>query len=469
MKESLLSAGIDVGTSTTQLVFSRLEVANQAAGFRMPRISITEKKVIYKSAIYFTPLLSETRLDGAKLRALLEDEYKRAGVRPEDVDTGAVIITGETARKENAAEVLAALSGLAGDFVVATAGPDLESVIAGRGAGTDVYSKVHGVTAVNIDIGGGTSNLAVFAQGEVVDTGCMDIGGRLVKIAPENGRISYIADKIKWLIEKRGFDIAVGDVAEVQKLQPLAQALAGLLAQAAGIGPASDECRMLETHKGLKGKASIQYVSFSGGVADYIYPHSAEENVFRYGDIGILLGEAIAQSALCQAYTVIPSKETIRATVVGAGSHTTKVSGSTIRYTTDAFPMKNLPILKLAEAEEGHIAQALAEKSRWFEADDVLAVGLVGQKSPAFAQIQRYADELYSGMKPRLDKGQPLVIVLREDMAMVLGQTLSMCHPELPVICLDGIAVENGDYIDIGKPIAEGEVVPVVVKTLVFE
>ena len=224
MSESLLSAGIDVGTSTTQLVFSRLSVANQASGFSVPRIVITDKEVIYRSAIHFTPLVSETRLDGPKLRQIIEQEYHSAGVAPSDVDTGAVIITGETARKENAAEVLAALSGLAGDFVVATAGPDLESVIAGRGAGTDIYSKEHGVTAVNIDIGGGTSNLVVFAQGEVIDTACMDIGGRLVKIDASSGRITYIMEKIQRLIAERGLDVAVGDQASVEKLQPLAEA-----------------------------------------------------------------------------------------------------------------------------------------------------------------------------------------------------------------------------------------------------
>ena len=267
MSESLLSAGIDVGTSTTQLVFSRLSVANQASGFSVPRIVITDKEVVYRSAIHFTPLVSETQLDGPKLREIIEQEYQHAGVTPAEVDTGAVIITGETARKENAAEVLAALSGLAGDFVVATAGPDLESVIAGRGAGTDIYSKVHGVTAVNVDIGGGTSNLVVFAQGEVIDTGCMDIGGRLVKIDPQTKRITYIMDKIERLIADKGWSIAVGDTATVERLMPLAETMAELLAQAAGSGERSRACQALETHKGLSRTSGITHISFSGGVA----------------------------------------------------------------------------------------------------------------------------------------------------------------------------------------------------------
>lgn len=469
MSESLLSAGIDVGTSTTQLVFSRLSVANQASGFSVPRIVITDKEVVYRSAIHFTPLVSETQLDGPKLREIIEQEYQHAGVTPAEVDTGAVIITGETARKENAAEVLAALSGLAGDFVVATAGPDLESVIAGRGAGTDIYSKVHGVTAVNVDIGGGTSNLVVFAQGEVIDTGCMDIGGRLVKIDPQTKRITYIMDKIERLIADKGWSIAVGDTATVERLMPLAETMAELLAQAAGSGERSRACQALETHKGLSRTSGITHISFSGGVADYVYPHAPEGDPFRYGDMGILLGEAIARSALCRDYTVITSAETIRATVVGAGSHTTEVSGSTISYTEKHFPFKNLPILKLSPAEEAEdMVHALQHKLDWFEMTEPVAVGLTGLVNPTFAAVQQYAEGLYQGLRSRLERGQPLIVILREDMAMVLGQALRLHHPELAIICLDGVAVENGDYIDIGRPIAGGEVIPVVVKTIVF-
>lgn len=468
MTESLLSAGIDVGTSTTQLVFSRLAIANQASGFSVPRIVIADKEVVYRSEIHFTPLVSETQLDGPKLRQIIEQEYRLAGVVPQEVDTGAVIITGETARKENAAEVLQALSGLAGDFVVATAGPDLESVIAGRGAGTDLYSKEHGVTAVNVDIGGGTSNLVVFAQGEAIDTGCMDIGGRLVKIDPATKRITYIMNKIERLIAANGWTIAVGDTATVEKLSPLAETMAELLAQAAGLGERSSACQALETNKGLGKTAGITHISFSGGVADYVYPHEPEANPFRYGDMGILLGEAIAHSALCRDYTVITSAETIRATVVGAGSHTTEVSGSTISYTEKQFPLKNLPILKLSAAEETDMVRALHDKLDWFDAAEPVAVGLAGLANPSFAEIEHYASRLYEGMLPRLERGQPLIVIVREDMAMVLGQAVRLRHPDLALICLDGIAVENGDYIDIGRPIAGGEVIPVVVKTIVF-
>ena len=124
MTGELLSVGLDLGTSTTQMVLSRLKLENQASAFAVPKVSITEKEVVYRSKVHFTPLLSDTRIDAAGVRAIVEEEYRKAGVSREDLQTGAVIITGETARKENAREVLEALAGLAGDFVVATAGPD---------------------------------------------------------------------------------------------------------------------------------------------------------------------------------------------------------------------------------------------------------------------------------------------------------------------------------------------------------
>ena len=145
MKEDILSVGIDIGTSTTQLVFSNITIENKASIVSVPMISIVDKEVIYRSEIYFTPLLSLTEIDAIGVRKIIEGEYKKAGIRPEDVDTGAVIITGETARKENASEVLKSLSGFAGEFVVATAGPDLEGIIAGKGAGAGEFSKQKGV------------------------------------------------------------------------------------------------------------------------------------------------------------------------------------------------------------------------------------------------------------------------------------------------------------------------------------
>jgi len=156
---SILSVGIDIGTTTTQLVFSRIDLENTAGYFTAPRVSIVDKKVLFQSEIHTTPLLSNSMLDGEKIRQLVAAEYQRAGFRPEDTDTGAVIITGESAGKQNAEITLHQLSDFAGEFVVSTAGPDLESIIAGKGSGAWQYSLDRECRTVNVDIGGGTTNI----------------------------------------------------------------------------------------------------------------------------------------------------------------------------------------------------------------------------------------------------------------------------------------------------------------------
>ncbi len=487
MREELLSVGIDIGTSTTQLVFSKLMIENIASNFSVPKVVIVDKEIIYRSDIYFTPLRSPTEIDGTKVKEIIEGEYKKAGIVKSQINTGAVIITGETARKENAKEVLSTLSGFAGDFVVATAGPDLESIISGKGAGAHVFSKEYHTGVVNIDIGGGTSNLALFDHGEVKDTGCLDVGGRLIKIDKNTKQITYLSEKMKELIKRKNLSLAMGTIATKENLQPVLECMVYALMQSVGIRPMNDEFSLFITHKEgervtkftchetIKSGCPISIITFSGGVADYIYKEEEIEDEFAYGDIGILLGQAIKNSPLCKELKVLKSVETIRATVVGAGTHTMEVSGSTITYTKDTFPIKNLPILKLSKEEEesaSSIEQAIITKLNWFKLEGKLqkvAIAFEGSKTPSFIQVSDYAKGLLNGMKELMEQDLPFIILVENDMAKVLGQTMyRMLDYKKDIVCLDSVHVENGDYIDIGKPVAEGTVLPVVVKTLVF-
>lgn len=487
MREELLSVGIDIGTSTTQLVFSKLMIENIASNFSVPKVVIVDKEIIYRSEIYFTPLRTPTEIDGTKVREIIEGEYKRAGIEKSQINTGAVIITGETARKENAKEVLATLSGFAGDFVVATAGPDLESIISGKGAGAHVYSKERHTGVVNIDIGGGTSNLALFDHGEVKDTGCLDVGGRLIKIDRDTKAITYLSEKMRELIRRKNLALSIGTIATKENLKPILDAMVYALMQSVGLRPMNEEFSLFITHKEGEEKTSfscdetirqgcpITCISFSGGVADYIYRDEVVTDEFAYGDIGILLGQVIKDSPLCKELTVLKSVETIRATVVGAGTHTMEISGSTITYTTDAFPIKNLPVLKLTKEEEKtaqSIEAAIKTKLNWFKLEGNLqkvAIAIEGSKSPSFLQVSEYAKGLIEGMQELREQELPLLVLVENDMAKVLGQTMyHMLSFQKDVVCLDSIHVENGDYVDIGKPVAEGTVLPVVVKTLVF-
>ena len=471
-KETLLTVGIDLGTSTTQLVLSELTVENFASAFTVPRISISDKKVIYRSDIIFTPLLNQSEIDAEPIKAFVAEQYRQAGIHKQDIQMGAVIITGETARKSNANNVLRALSGYAGDFVVATAGPDLESIIAGKGAGAQTYSETKRKPVVNLDIGGGTTNLAVFKDGEVIDTACFDIGGSLIKLDQQQ-KITYIAPKIQEIINKKGLTLHLGDQATEQNLLPIISELVAVLENSIGLGTQSPFYQLLVTNHPLRKGEELPIVTFSGGVADCL--NTTSTNLFKYGDIGLLLGKYLRKSLIFSEKEVLESAETIRATVVGAGSHTAEISGSTIAYREQILPVKNIPILKLAQEDETltvtELGQRIQEKLNWHRIEETpqIALAIRGMNNPTFADIQRYGQGIVEGLANLVAEQIPIIVMVDEDMAKALGHALSAHLPkDYPFICLDSVKVENGDYVDIGLPVAEGAVLPVIVKTLVF-
>ena len=473
MQETILSVGIDIGTSTTQLIFSRLTIENLASNYTVPRISIVNKEVVYRSGIYFTPLKSQTEIDAGKVKEIIRREYEKAGRKPEDLQTGAVIITGETARKQNANSVLENLSDMAGDFVVATAGPDLESVLSAKGAGSDRISEEKREVVANIDIGGGTSNIAFFQKGVLKGTSCLDIGGRLIKI--ENGKISYLFPSIQKLAANHGIQFQVGDAANESTLYRVCEYMAEQLAMALYIEEPDSFHRELYTNAGtpLKRQPEIQAVTFSGGVADCMLHE--EGDMFRYGDIGILLARAVKNCTAFQKVKIYPAAETIRATVVGAGTHTTDVSGSTISYAREKLPIKNIPVLKVSEEEEQNpqlFAEAIEKGLTLYESEgelEQLAIAFSGQYHTSFQQIQELAALLIRGADRVIKGSYPLILVIENDIAKVLGNALNvLLERKKDVICIDGIHAQSGDYIDIGEPVADGHVVPVVTKTLIF-
>ena len=475
MKETIFSVGIDIGTSTTQLVFSKIILENTASYASVPRIQIKEKNVVYRSDIYFTPLVNSETIDGVKIREIIEKEYQKAGMTHDDISTGAAIITGETARKENASLILESLSGLAGDFVVAAAGPDLEAIIAGKGASTERLSREEECVAVNLDIGGGTTNIVVFSNGGILDTSCLDIGGRLIRVREDGEVVQYVAPKIKKLAESIGISISAGDKIQIDKIKAITCRMADLLEEILGLAPQTDMLNFMLTGKDLKRDYNINYITFSGGVADYIYD-LGETEIFKYGDIGILLGAIIGNSKLFHRLKVKKPTETIRATVVGAGTHTVEISGSTINYTNNCFPLKNIPILKIEQNDNmlgyERLAESIKDKLDWYNLKSGMqqvAIAIKGVKNPKFSEVTNMAESIIAGAERYMDSQEHLIVVVENDMAKALGQTLfSKLLGKKSIVCIDSISVENGDYIDIGKPLGNGRVLPVVIKTLIF-
>lgn len=474
MEDAILSVGIDIGTSTTSMVVSKLSVKNTASCFTVPHVAITDKEIVYRGEIYQTPQAEGNRIDADAVSEILKNEYKNAGITPEMVQTGAVIITGESSRKENARLVTEKMSSLAGEFVVASAGPNLESIIAGKGAGAQQYSKDQACTVANFDVGGGTSNIAVFRNGELAARGCYDIGGRLIRV--QDGRITYISPRLAHIQEETKAALSVGGKVSVAEIRKITDRMAEILGESVGILSETEGCRNSKSVESseLKKPEKIDHITFSGGVADYIY-HPTED-WFRHGDIGPLLADSIRQSAWVLQSGLQESQETIRATVIGAGSYTTSVSGSTVSFSNEnIFPMKNIPAYTVSEEQEAMILTGKGEEycknALWFRQESsteniIFALSYI--HNPSYKEVLHLADVLMQASET-LPDGQPLLIVCKEDFAKALGMALTRkMGSARDIVCLDNIYAISGDYIDLGRPLMNGMVVPVVVKTLIF-
>lgn len=479
MKETLISVGIDVGTTTTQVIFSNITIENMSSGARVPEFKIVGKEIFYKGKIHFTPLRSNTEIDETALKEIIEREYKNAGINPDDIDSGAVIITGETARKENAQNISKVLSGYAGEFVVATAGPDLEGIIAGKGSGAAKLSYENNDIVANFDIGGGTTNIAVFSQGEPIDTTCLDIGGRLLRF-DKSGLVEYISPKLADVCKEVNISIEKGKKYPDEVIRKICRYMAEILLEVSGARPRS---RLLELTLSPKSTAlrldyKIDRVSFTGGVADYIYNNQAETDLYKFGDIGILLGYEIKAILNDFASKVIMPEETIMATVVGAGTQTMDISGSTISYSQSAtLPLKNIPIIEITEKEERvneeELEKTIMAKLQWYCLEtqkQKVALFLKGERNVSFEKVTSLSKVIAKVWEEFYPHGEEVIVVIENDMAKVLGQSISrkLSNKQREVVCIDGIKVSSGDYIDIGKPIGNGSVLPVVIKTLVF-
>ncbi len=467
---TLTSIGIDIGTTTTQLVLSRLTLVNVMPGTQVPKIEISRKSVVYMGEVHFTPFLDRNRVDGVALRAIIAREYQCAGIEPRDVDTGAVIITGETAKKENAAEIVHALAEFAGEFVVATAGPDLESVIAGKGSGAEALSRRQHNRIANLDIGGGTSNIAFFDRGVCIGTACVNVGGRLFEVDSLSGRLSYIsppAQQLAGCLERltgTALFPACSPAAELAAIKTCLAEMVQCVDRVVFQQPpaAGDETLVMTNHLPA---VALDGIVFSGGVARYIYQPQAE-NWWVHGDVGPLLAAACRNSRAFQSLPVYQGEETIHATVLGAGIHTVNVSGSTVMVSKQALPLRNIPAVYPEQKTDGNWTWLTLARNFDHSLYRTLALVVPPLPDTNFTTIVALARQLATELQ-QLDCS-PKVVVTRQDIGKVLGQSLRCQLPGQQIVCLDGIELRLGDFLDIAKPLPHEEAVPVIVKTLVF-
>ena len=421
----LLSVGLDVGTTTTQLILSKLTVENRASAFSVPEMEITGRKILYKSPVHFTPLIRDELVDGEAIKKIVSQEYENAGITRSQVDTGAVIITGETSRKENAETVLRELSGFAGDFAVATAGPDLESILAAKGAGAVAWSEKTGKAVLHMDIGGGTCNMALIEKGKITATGCLNVGGRLIKHT--GGKVTYVSPAVKNLT-----DLTAGEYTRPGQMEGLAKLLTSALEMASGLRPATallENLTTAGTSSRWQPPEKPVMISFSGGVA------ACMEAGGDYGDLGGILGTTIRNSLLCKGDFRI-CNDAIRATVIGAGSYATQLSGSTIYYSNVELPLQNLQIGE--------------------------NITIIENTATDYESIKKLARQLVDNAGHK-----PVCAVMEQDIAKALGHCIGILAPGKPCLCIDRVRLQPDSILDVGRPV--GSCLPVVVKTIIFE
>ncbi len=467
----LRSVGIDIGSSTTHLVFSRLTLRRAGAGLST-QFQIADREVLYRSPIMLTPYLSGTLIDTDRVIGFIHGAYGEAGLTPGQIDTGAVVITGEALKKENAQPIAEFFAKDSGKFICASAGPNHEALLAAHGCGAVALSKAERATVLNIDMGGGTTKLAVIRDGAVQETAAVNVGARLIAF-DETGTITRLEEPAKVIMGSLGHEVALGGrVGEAQR-DAFARAMASVVLDVAGGSPSSDLAKELMITSPLRNGAiaDARWVVFSGGVSEYVYQHEARS----YGDVGPLFGAHVrGELARLGIWDrVREPSEGIRATVIGAGEYTLQASGNT-SYLSDlgALPAWGLKVVRLDVAEGEAVQATLARSLGRLDLEGYgpgLAIALSLPGVPTYRSLRRVAEGISAVVQQGDGASGPLYLTMAMDVAKSLGGMLKEeLRLEQEVVAVDGIQVGELDYMDIGLPVGISEVVPVTVKSLVF-
>lgn len=472
---SLLSVGIDIGSAGTQVMFSRVHLRRLSEDLSS-RYFVVGRETLYQSPVALTPYLSEERIDDQALGRIIDSAYDAAGIHPDSVDTGAVILTGEALRRENAKAIADVLAEVGGEFVCAAAGHHMESMLAAYGSGAAKTSSDRATRLLNIDIGGGTTKLALIEAGHVVRTAAVHLGGRLAVIDAE-GRLTRLDPAGRRLAALAGFTWSLGKKVSEHDIERVAAWMADALLAVLTQDPIPPKIQGLWLTEPLGVKAGIQGVMFSGGVGEYVYGREERD----FGDLGRRFGRAIRQRLVAGRFPfpLLPAGECIRATAIGASEYSVQLSGNTVYISSPGvlLPRKNLQVIQALVAlddtiDPSAVAIAIRHSFRRFdlvEGDADVAIAFHWSGAPAHARLARFARGIVEALPRTLAEGKPLFVILDADIAQTLGALLK---DELgvasEVLVLDGISLWDFDYIDLGRVRMPSFTVPVTIKSLVF-
>ncbi|MBL8551313.1 MAG: ethanolamine ammonia-lyase reactivating factor EutA [Hyphomonadaceae bacterium] len=464
---TLTSVGVDIGSSTSHLVFSQITLERLDS-----RYVVSERKVLYESDILLTPYLDDETIDDGTLRRFVDAQYERAQLSPASIDTGALVLTGVAVRRANARSIADVFAREAGKLVAVSAGDSLETIMSAYGSGAVARSIRERRTIVNVDIGGGTSKIAVCADGEVIDRTAVDIGARIVAF-DDARRITRLEEAGKYFLRELGLDPKVGDVLSEATAESMAHEMAvRLLGAVRGQAPAGDPLLRLDP----LGKHEIAAVTMSGGVSEYVYADAATA---RFGDLGPLLARAFSIELQAHGFEIQQPDQGIRATVIGAAQYTAQVSGGTIFVSPlDMLPLRNAPVIAPSlpldeeEIDRGAVAEAIKEALRYMELDQTkepVAVFVRWRGSASFARLDAFTRGLLDALSPAPDDPRPIILVGDADVGGLIGIHIKQeLKHQGPIASLDGLDLKPLDYIDIGEMLESSGAAPVVIKSLVF-
>jgi ethanolamine utilization protein EutA len=465
----VLSVGVDIGSSTSHLVFSRIVLERLDS-----RYVVSARETFYQSDILLTPYSAAEDIDAQALGAFIARQYQDANVDPDEIDTGALILTGVAVRRRNARNIGELFARQAGKMVAVSAGDSLETVMAAHGSGAVARSIRDKATVMNIDVGGGTSKIAICCDGRVSDVTAVDVGARLVCL-DAHGQVVRLEEAGRRFGAELGLDLELGRQLSPEGGRRLAALLADKLFEAAMGGSPSLSGGGLLRLDPLTGSTSIDQLTFSGGVAEYIYGREAQS----YGDLGPALAHEIRARIPRFGAKLERSNEGIRATVIGASQYTTQVSGSTIFVSPfEALPLRNVPVIAPAlalDAEEidaTAIASAIGTVLRrldLIDTDTPVALFVPWRGSATFQRLENFCRGVIAGLAGVLARGHPLVLAGDGDVGGLMGihlrEELGLSNP---IISVDGLELKEFDYIDIGTMLPNSGAVPVVIKSLIF-
>jgi len=472
---SLTSVGIDIGSSGTQIIFSRINLRRLGEDLSS-RYCVVSRETLFQSPVALTPYRDQERIDEEKLADIIDAAYAQAGLHPDQIDSGVVILTGEALRRQNAQAISDLLAENGGEFVCAAAGHHLEAMLAAYGSGAARVSHDEGKRILNVDVGGGTTKLAVVEGGRIAAMAAVHIGGRL-QVVDESERIVRLDPAGRHHAESAGFAWKPGDRAPRADMARVAEGMADALMAAIHQRPLPHAVEHLYLTDSIPDLGRIDGVMFSGGVGEYVYGREERD----FGDMGKLLGSAIAQRLARGAlpWPLLPAGECIRATAVGASEYSVQLSGNTIYLSSpgDLLPRKNLQVLQppftcREEIDPGELARAIRGHFAAFdleEGESEVALAFRWAGAPSYQRIAAFAKGVVDGLPRTIASGKALYLVLDGDIAQTLGAILKEEHRlanELLVI--DGVTLWDLDYIDLGRIRLPSHTVPVTIKSLVF-